>query len=180
MIISWAVSAGRALKVRPRILKSILIFSLLLGVAVTYTAYKTAAPTKQAIAESIKEDLMGIKIRKSSEEGIKIIVLYQAATTKPTLENVSALFKLTLAAWKEKQGVVKFAGRSNLDDPGLPARILQYQFQLNFLEKPITSGFILGGAALVTLYLIALILKSLAWILGASFGTIRRRFARVS
>lgn len=145
----------RGLSISLRSLKILVVIGVIVGVIVTYTAYKAAPVTKDSISNVVRNDFSGVSIKQTSQDGLRIIELYDRATRIPDLVGLKLLYQSVAMEVESGSGIVKINGDSAFKDESINARMDFFRIQINYISQPIMSGFILGlSISLLTYFLI--------------------------
>ena len=144
------------LSISLRSLKILVTIGVIIGVIVTYTAYKATPITKSSISSVVKNDFSYLSIKQTSQEGARIIELYDRAMKSSDMILLSLAYRSVAKEIKANSGIVRIKGDFAFEDEKISARLELFRIQLNYINQPIMAGFILGLSICFLIYLLTL------------------------
>lgn len=149
------------LSISLRSLRILLGIGVVVGVIVTYTAYKAAPIVKDSISNVVRNDFANVSIKQTSLEGIRIIGLYDSAVNNPDLAVLNLAYKSVAKEVEDRSDIARITGESAFEGEALANRMNFFRLQINYINQPIMSGFILGLSTCLLIYSMLLIVNGL-------------------
>jgi hypothetical protein len=142
-------------------LKILLTIGMIFGVAAAYTAYKAEDASKENVSKMVKMHFSGVIVARNTEAGPELVKLYDKAIKAPDYRSLVELYSRAQQQASNDSGVLSIPEKSVLQKPEFDVTANPYVTQLKFVDRPITSGSILGVALFLLMYGLVVVLRGI-------------------